>query len=538
MQIFYLETNEEVPSIIERIRAATEQEVALVVPVGALLLQSIVNLKLVKRDAEKNHKNLYLVTTDKIGRNLASQVGLTVYEKIEKGQVEGKAPVPELNPKNESDKKPTDEILDGVKIHRYYTDQPAENNKFVAEKVPQTAVVFQNDSRSNRSDRPKNPGLKKLMAKSLLLVILLLLIFSTGYAFWAYPKATLNLKVRAKDFQQNIPIAISDQAGADNLLGAVVKTEKSATKTIAATGSKDIGEKATGSVTVYNEYSTAAQPLQAGTRMQTSDGKVYRLDADIIVPGGDFEIEGTTIKLKKAGQINANASADQPGDSYNIDSANLTIPGIGRDNKIYAKTPGFKGGLSKTVKVVAVNDISDARIDLTNDLTGQAQTDAKEKTAQVVVIAESTEQNITSFTTNKKVGDEAENFEAKATISLRMLTYNKEDLKKLLDNKTKAGLSPNQELVYDPDQLKIVVANINLDQSKADLAVELQGKIIEKIDQKELAKKLKAKSLPEAKKIISEYSQITEQNIKLSPNWWFSRLPYRPQSLKLEIKYE
>ena len=34
MQIFYLETNEEVPSIIERIRSPSQLEVVLAVPVG------------------------------------------------------------------------------------------------------------------------------------------------------------------------------------------------------------------------------------------------------------------------------------------------------------------------------------------------------------------------------------------------------------------------------------------------------------------------------------------------------------------------
>ncbi len=93
MKAFYLEPDEEITSVIDRLKTIDEREVAIVIPKRAGLLQSIINLKLLKQQGERQHKELSIITTDKTGRNLASAVGLTVYQKLPKGG-EVSAPAP------------------------------------------------------------------------------------------------------------------------------------------------------------------------------------------------------------------------------------------------------------------------------------------------------------------------------------------------------------------------------------------------------------------------------------------------------------
>ncbi len=97
-EILYLEADEEITSIVDRLKATTAQNIALVIPKRATLLQSIVNLKLLKKQGEDLRKELSLVTTDRMGRNLAAQVGLTVYQKIEQRDIPIKKKPPMKRP--------------------------------------------------------------------------------------------------------------------------------------------------------------------------------------------------------------------------------------------------------------------------------------------------------------------------------------------------------------------------------------------------------------------------------------------------------
>lgn len=135
-KLVYLESDEEITGVIDKISKASSNEVALVVPRGASIAQSVVNLKLIKKRAADLNKDVSLVTTDKISRNLASQVGMSVYSRVEEvGRFRPTAPAPAtLKPENIETikshvpapevKKPVEEIpeIPGVKINRYYDD--------------------------------------------------------------------------------------------------------------------------------------------------------------------------------------------------------------------------------------------------------------------------------------------------------------------------------------------------------------------------------------------------------------------------------
>ncbi|MEK7097467.1 MAG: hypothetical protein AAB906_01305, partial [Patescibacteria group bacterium] len=85
-EIIYLEPSEEITSVIDKIRTLPGDSASFVIPRGATIAQSIVNLKLLKKSAEGMKKEISLVAIDRISRNLASQIGLTVYSKVSEAQ--------------------------------------------------------------------------------------------------------------------------------------------------------------------------------------------------------------------------------------------------------------------------------------------------------------------------------------------------------------------------------------------------------------------------------------------------------------------
>ena len=75
-QTFYVTKDEEILSIVGRLRSSELLENVFVIPKRALVLQSIVNLRMLSREAEKAGKQVIIVTQDENGRRLAEKAGL------------------------------------------------------------------------------------------------------------------------------------------------------------------------------------------------------------------------------------------------------------------------------------------------------------------------------------------------------------------------------------------------------------------------------------------------------------------------------
>ena len=111
---------------------------------------------------------------------------------------------------------------------------------------------------------------------------------------------------------------------------------------VTATGISSGGQKASGKVTVYNNYGSAPQKLITNTRFQTKDGKVYRIKGAISVPG--------------MGMTEAMVYADQAGEEYNIGPSDFTLPGLkggARFEKVFAKSKtAMSGGSSGNARII------------------------------------------------------------------------------------------------------------------------------------------------------------------------------------------
>ncbi|HLN19130.1 MAG TPA: hypothetical protein VK255_03095 [Patescibacteria group bacterium] len=82
-QTFYIDIDEEITSVVERLKKARASEIIMVVPKRALLIQSIINLRLLKKEAEGMGLQLMIVTQDKLGKLLIEKAGILVQQKLE-----------------------------------------------------------------------------------------------------------------------------------------------------------------------------------------------------------------------------------------------------------------------------------------------------------------------------------------------------------------------------------------------------------------------------------------------------------------------
>lgn len=76
----YIEIDEEIISAVSRLRKSGDPENIFVFPKRSLILQSIINLKLLGREAEKLGKKVIVMTQDEQGMRLAEKAGLRTQE--------------------------------------------------------------------------------------------------------------------------------------------------------------------------------------------------------------------------------------------------------------------------------------------------------------------------------------------------------------------------------------------------------------------------------------------------------------------------
>lgn len=137
----------------------------------------------------------------------------------------------------------------------------------------------------------------------------------------------------------------SSTAASGTLAYTVLKSDLTDSEVVQATGTTTSpASKASGSITVYNAYSSSAVKLVKNTRFETPDGHVFRTPADISVPGQ----KGTT-----PGKVQVTVIADQEGDAYNVGPVSrFTLPGLKTSamyTKVYASSGSAMSGGSSGV---------------------------------------------------------------------------------------------------------------------------------------------------------------------------------------------
>ncbi|TSC73268.1 MAG: hypothetical protein G01um101448_832, partial [Parcubacteria group bacterium Gr01-1014_48] len=160
------------------------------------------------------------------------------------------------------------------------------------------------------------------------------------------------------------------------------------TMSVPATGEKYLEQKASGRITIYNDYGDSPLRLIKNTRFESPSGLVYRIANSIIVPPQE-KVDG----VSKPGMIDAEVYADTAGAEYNLESGLFTIPGL-KDTPQYSgfyaktKTP-IAGGFDGMTKVLDVTKETEARTKLRTDLSEQLKAQAHNEVPEGFVFFDS-----------------------------------------------------------------------------------------------------------------------------------------------------
>lgn len=208
-------------------------------------------------------------------------------------------------------------------------------------------------SRERRTPR------KKLSLGTLsFIVVTILLVIAVSLYTYVFDSATITIVPKYKDINDVTRVFTFTQNGTDpsSIPYVVASTSLSKTKTLTLSESRKVEAKASGKITVFNNYDSAPQKLIKNTRFESSKGKIYRIAQSIEVPGKKGDVPGS---------IDVTVYADNNGADYNMTTGDFTIPGFKgtpREKAFYAKTKtAISGGSSGTMSLVALSDLNAAK---------------------------------------------------------------------------------------------------------------------------------------------------------------------------------
>ncbi|MEK7154009.1 MAG: hypothetical protein AAB792_00430, partial [Patescibacteria group bacterium] len=159
-----------------------------------------------------------------------------------------------------------------------------------------------------------------VLAIGAILVLVFVLYLTLGKARVIINPAKQELDLKLKVSASSTATAVNSNF--NQIPGQRFTEQKKETDTFPVTGQKDVVQKASGTITIFNKSATA-QRLVATTRFKSPGGLIFRILQTINVPASAKTGETVT-----PGLVVANVYADRPGAEYNIGPTQFTIPGF------------------------------------------------------------------------------------------------------------------------------------------------------------------------------------------------------------------
>jgi hypothetical protein len=553
MEIIYIEPDDDVAAVIGRVKKAEGNLVSLALPRGSGLAQSIINLKILDREAKKAMRQVSLITTDKISKNLASQVGITVYQtaneaKSARPPAATNAPIPPGAPST------TDP---NIKINQY-TKEDEKSDQEPLELTP--ASEDDGDIKKDelekiepeRKTAEEKPMKKKNLhsrRKPIIIISSIFLVLILIAAYFTIPQATATMVLKTEDLTSKESITIqkivenadTETTDPEKLIvaGREIISQQEIKKDFEATGKKNIGTKSAGEIMFYNGWDTGSQKISAGAVL-TASGKKFVVDADITIPGATTSLVGGEIKINP-GSIKGKITAQSPGDDYNIGATTFTVDAFSSEkkDKIYGQSAAaLSGGTTKEVKIVTEGDIASAKSSILQEATGVAIADMNQQAGNNKIVASTVKTVEVLFEASKGANDEADTFSAKIVIKSTGIAFSEADIKNLIIEKNVAAIGENQMLI-NPEGAILVwnVASYDENTGEIKLDVDFEGKVGKKIDEGKIRDQISNKKYGTAKEILENTEGVESVELNVTPTI-LSRVPLLKSRIKVVFSYQ
>lgn len=560
----YLETDDEITSVIDKIKKTSTDNVEVVVPKRATLIQSIVNLKLLKRQSDFMNKKITLFINDEKGLNLARKAKLNIKSSLKTAPSKTKKELKEEIKTDSEEKKDIEEKEDhsNLSFAQIFKSNEIQDSKKSIE--PQENKIFNSENKKIKSiKKPEkvNQDKKKSLNNNFfkinkrnkvhlvptvnlrsffiffgVSIVVIALIF-----MMILPSAKIVIQPKTEPFSTSFDVVVSNNIESldiDNLLipgEAIENEEKSERKKFKATGEKNIGEKSRGEITVYNNYSSDSITLVPSTRFAAGEKIFYSLQ-EVTIPGASIE-NGEAV----AGSARVRVEAENEGEEYNIGPSEFIIPNLSADRQqdIYGiSSESFSGGASQIVKVVSQDDYEKAKEELFKSTFDSLVESISEKISEDKILAAGImKKEILEINSSPGIDEEAEDFELDIKVKVTGYIVDRNDVGAIINNKFSELVPADKYLINNDISEGILfepIEGVVSDEDSITAKINITKQVAWKLDEKKIKEDLRGLTSLEGVEYLNHNENILGSNIELWP-FWVQTIPNNIKKIKIEL---
>jgi hypothetical protein len=404
-----------------------------------------------------------------------------------------------------------------------------------------TATVAAKTVPKKTKNRPKIPNFDTFRKKLFFIItggvaLLALLIWMFVFA----PAATIVITASTTPQPISASVKLGGTSATDYKAGVIasVTQQEQVNETVQfdATGQKDVGTKAAGSVTIRNCDSSDGFTIPAGTAVSTG-GLNYITQAAVSVSGAKFSGGGCSTP----GNSSAVAvTAQNAGESYNQSAGtNLAVAGYGSTVRATVTSAGITGGTSKIAKVVSEDDVERAMGQIVGKSTDDQKAALEKKFVNGEIVVDG------SFTVERGdptaapvVGAEAPDGKATLTVptTYSMQAVQKSELDTYLKASLTAKIDQATQKVYDTGVGDATLSDFQkTDDGTMIATVNATGRVGPTINEDQIKEETKGKRYGEVQQALESQDGIKEVDIQFS-YFWVRTVPNNTDKITVEFK--
>lgn len=547
--VIYIDVDDDVTAIIGKIKKAKEKIVAVVPPKRAGTLQSAVNLRLLDRMAKADKKQLVLITNNAglialaansqipVAKNLQSKPEIAEITAIaidEGDDIIDGADLPVGDHagsiKVKDGTRPTStavrsDVIDSIDV---------DGDNGVTEELPIATAAAYGARKATKSSKAKVkiPNFDKFRKRLFLgigggVLLIALLIWMFVFA----PAATIIVTAATTPSPVSATVKLGGTAATDYKTGVVKSIsqtdKKDETLSFDATGTKDLGTPASGTVTFMTDsISALGTVIPSGTKLTSSSGSTFTTNAAV------------TMTINNYTGANVGITATDNGTSYNGATGSVSGAPSGVSGTIATATAG---GTSKIVKVPSQADIDQA----TGQLVGQS-TDAEKKSLAAKftngekVIESSFTIDRAPATSSPAINTESTDGKATLTISTTYTIYAiaSAELESYLNSSLNAQITDaTHQKIYDSGIKNAGLSSFTNQGGVMMVTVTATGQIGPKIDEDQIKNQVKGKIYGEVQSTLQSINGIQNVDVKFS-YFWVRTVPNNTNKINIQFQVQ
>ncbi len=353
-------------------------------------------------------------------------------------------------------------------------------------------------------------------------IVTLLFAYVIAALFFSSAVITVSpaLELVSEEVEITLDPALSETDPAKRALAATsVKKTVTGTDDILTSGVEIVGEKAKGTVTIFNKV-TAEKSLPAGTAFK-SGSLEFTLDQDVsLASASSKESSGETVI--KHSETAATVTAKTIGADGNLaKAAKFTIGDFATSTYEAEAKEAFTGGASREVRVVADTDKKTLLDDLTVQLIKQATEELTSETPEGVYLIPPTGYTVTATKFDAETKTEAERLSLTLSVEIQTLSYTAADLRPIAQEVLSTKLADGYKLSdADPQILSTPESSESTASTSASLlkiAAQVTSHAEPIFDQQALIESLIRKPIAEAQKVLQNDKRISTSSITIEP---------------------